>query len=35
MPDFRERQVENRDKTRKMPNFRGVEGECLPFGLEW
>ena len=35
VPDFREGQVENRNKTGKMLNFPGFERKFLPFVLEW
>ena len=34
LPDFREEQVENRVKNRKMLNFESFEGGFYPFVLE-
>ena len=35
VPDFREGQVENRDKNGKCSISQGLEGESLLFVLEW
>ena len=37
LPDFKELQVENRDKTEKELSFQGfaIEGEFLLLVLEW
>ena len=35
VPDFREGQVENRDKTGKCSISQGFEREFLQFVLEW
>ena len=35
LPDFREGQVENRDKTGKCSIAQGFEEEFLLFVLEW